>query len=319
MILFLYGEDTYRIKQKLDAIKSKYIDTNLGDTNLSILDFSDKKYDYTDVTRSILAFPFLSNKRLVVIKNLLKSKNKVLEEQISGFLGKIPESTNLIFVEDKIPDKRNSLYKKLAKIKMAQEFEPLDNFKLKQWIENEFGSLGGSIEKTAIDKLIEYVGSDLWRMSNEIQKLSTFNLQLSTQDVERLVKPKIESNVFGLIDAISQKNDKLAVKSFSDLIENGENELYVLTMIIYQFRNLLIAKDIVDRNQSKHVSKFEMAKLSGLNPYVAEKSMNQIKNFSFNDLKNIYEKLFQYDYRIKIGKIEPKIALDVMIMEFCNL
>ena len=319
MILFLYGEDTYRIKQKLDAIKSKYIDTNLGDTNLSVLDFSDKKYDYTDVTRSILAFPFLSNKRLVVIKNLLKSKNKNLEEQVSGFLEKVPESTNLIFVEDKIPDKRSSLYKKLAKIKMAQEFEPLDSYKLKKWIENEVGSLGGSIEKTAIDKLIEYVGSDLWRLSNELRKVTGYNLQVTSEIVEKLVKPKIESNVFGLIDAISQKNDKLAVKSFSDLIENGENELYVLTMIIYQFRNLLIVKEIVDQNQSRQISKFEMAKLSGLNPYVAEKSMNQIKNFSFGDLKDIYEKLFQYDYKIKIGKIEPKIALNVMIMEFCNL
>ena len=81
MILFLYGEDTYRSKQKLDAIKSKYIDASLGDTNLSVMDIADKKdTDFTDITRTVLALPFLAKNRLVIIKNLLNGKKQKLQE-----------------------------------------------------------------------------------------------------------------------------------------------------------------------------------------------------------------------------------------------
>lgn len=362
MILFLYGKDSYRSKQKLDAIKSKYIDASLGDTNLSIADFADKNLDFTQITRMILAFPFLAKNRLVILKNLLSEGNKKLQEQFLGLLEKVPSSTVLIIYESETPDRRTSLFKKLNKPKQSQEFKPLEPSQLKKWIADEVEKQGGKIESQAIEKLIEYVGSDLWRMSNEIQKVATYKYNarssskgvrsigaslpyirnvpsngasdplltselayINSSDVELLVKPKVEANIFEMIDFIGQKNSEQAIKSLHDLLGKGENELYILTMIVYQFRNLLIIKDILENSKSQEtrykqtsINNFQIAKISGLNPYVVQKTMSQAKNYSMNSLRTIYSKLLDYDLKIKTGKIGPKTALDILVIELSS-
>jgi len=328
MILFLYGEDSYRSKQKLNAIKAKYIDKSLGDTNLSILDFEDKSINYEKISREILAFPFLAPKRLVIFINFLELATKDLQEKVGKLLINIPPTTVLIFYEAGVPDRRSAIFKKLAKpaspdasqggSNKSEEFKPLEIYELKKWIENKVKNYGGTIDKAACDKLIEYVGNDLWRMSNEIHKLTTYNLQLTINDIEQLVKPKIEGNIFGLIDALGQKNEKFAFKYLHDLLDSGENEIYIFTMMIYQFRNLLIIKDALEN--SKHEirnSSFQLAKQVGLNPYVVQKTILQAKNYKFDKLKKIYKQLFDYDLKIKTGKIDPRIALDVLVAELC--
>lgn len=348
MILFLYGEDTYRSHQKLAQIKAKFIDASLGDTNLSVLDCADKDIDYTQITRSVLAMPFLAKSRLVIIKNLLSSGKKKLQEQFLGFLDKIPETTILVIYESEKVDRRTVLFKAFTKTKstkatseesspagdsppqrcniQAQEFKLLEPYELKKWIKGEVVIQGGKIDNAAIDKLIEYVGNDLWRLSNEIQKLISYNLQPTTSEVELLVRPRVVANVFDLIDAIGTKNIKKAQSELSKLLEAGENELYIFTMIVYQFRNLLIIKDLMISPKSQALnskqsqnSKFEISKQSGLHPFVAEKTMNQAKNYTFDRLKEIYQLLLDYDIKMKIGQIEPRLALDLILVDLIPL
>jgi len=289
----------------------------LGNTNLAILDVGEDNVDFSKIAREILAFPFLAKNRLVVLENLLSKGNKKLLEQITSFLAKIPESTHLVFYEEDIPDRRTSLFKKLNLPKQSQEFKILETYQLRKWIEEEVKKENAKIEPAAVDKLIQYVGNDLWRLSNEIQKVTSYTLQVTGADVELLVKPKIEGNIFGMIDALGQKNSSQALNMTRDLIATGENELYILTMIVYQFRNLLIIKDVIGDNQS-FANKFQIAKQSGLNPYVVEKSIHQARNFSFEQLKSIYRKLLDYDIKMKTGVLEPKLGLDMLIVELCN-
>ncbi|KKQ74131.1 MAG: polymerase III subunit delta protein, partial [Berkelbacteria bacterium GW2011_GWB1_38_5] len=97
MILFFYGEDNYRLNQKIKALKAKFISASLGDTNLSILD--GKSVTYDEIVRQILAMPFLSRTRLVIIENLLTAKRSDIQEKVAEFLKKIPSSTVLVFAE----------------------------------------------------------------------------------------------------------------------------------------------------------------------------------------------------------------------------
>lgn len=331
MILFLYGDDSYRSKQKLDAIKTKYVDVSLGDMSLAVLDLDIKTNTYDKIVREVLAMPFLSSKRLVIVKNLFSKNNKELQEKMVGFLEKVPETTLLVFYESETPDKRTSLFKKLNKPaspaggpKVAQEFKPLEGSQLREWIKNEVETNGGKIDSSVVEKLIEYVGNDLWRLSGEIKKLTSYSLLLTASNVELLVKPKTESNVFNLIDAIGSKNSSRAVTSLHDLISNGEPPLYIFTMIIYQFRNLLIIRDLMENSKSQASNnkqfsnnKFQIAKQSGLNPFVAEKTMAQTRNFTFDKLKHIYQQLLDIDVRIKIGRIDSQTALDILVTELC--
>jgi len=314
----IYGEDNFRAKQKIKQIKEKYVSASLGDTNLKIIEGKEVSFD--QIVREIWAIPFLAKSRLLIIKNLLKEGKKDTQEKTAEFLKKIPSSTVVFFQEDGLPDKRTVLYKRLNQPGKAQEYKLLEEEQLKRWIKKEVEGRGGEIESDAVALLAEYVGPDLWRMTNEINKLIAYRLSqkpeiINIEDVKLLVSPEIKSDIFKLIDAIGAKNFRAAISEYEKLLKAGENELYILSMIVYQFRNLLIVKDLIER--SPRIDRWQIAKKTGLHPFVVQKTLYQIKNFTLDKLKEIYGALLDFDVAIKTGKMEGKTALVLAIAKFC--
>jgi len=311
MILFFYGEDTYRSWRKIKELKEKYISASLGDTNLVVL--NGKTVEYPEISRQVLAFPFLAKSRLVIIENLLKEGKKEVLEKVIDILNKVPASTVLVFTESGKPDKRISLFKKLSKEK-TQEFLLLDEIEVKSWIKKETEKRGAEITPEAIARLFKYVGNDLWRLSQEIDKLTIYSRQVTGDNIELLVRPQIEANVFNLIDSVGAKNRDKSLRELHRLLDSGQNELYILSMIVYQFRNLLVVRDLVEQGV---VSQWEIAKRAGLHPFVAGKTLAQAKNYTIDHLKTIYQLLLDFDFKIKTGQIEPKTALDLLVLKLC--
>lgn len=313
MILFFYGEDTYRLKQKLNRLKEKFISSSLGDTNLAILD--GKTITFDEMARQILAVPFLAKKRLVIIENLMRdgkksaqgrdlAKGGEIQEKMTDFLKKVPDSTVLVFVEEGAPDRRTVLFRRLNRPGQAQEFKLLEGEALRRWLRQEVSVRGGEIDSSATNKLIEYVGSDLWRMKNEIDKLTAYSLQLTAKEVELLVAPQVQANIFELIEAVAAKMLQRGLRELYQLLQGGFSEIYIMTMIIYQYRNLLLAKDGQER-----------ASNPGLHPYVLRKITPLLGQYELEELKKIYEKLLSVEISIKTGKIEPRVALELLIFQ----
>jgi len=139
-------------------------------------------------------------------------------------------------------------------------------------------------------------------------KLKPKDIGISGKDIELLIKPKIETDIFQTIDAIAEKNKKRAFKFIKAHLEKGDSPFYLFSMINFQFRNLLIIKDLMEKNLSPY-------SLNHLHPYVIKKSISLLEKFSFSELKKIYQKIFQLDLDVKTGKIEPEMALDLLITE----
>jgi DNA polymerase-3 subunit delta len=118
-----------------------------------------------------------------------------------------------------------------------------------------------------------------------------------------------------MIDALATKDLKKSARELHRLLDSGEAELKILTMIVYQFRNLLIVKDQVSRGVT---SQWDMAKKAGLHPFVAQKTLVQCKNYSFDDLKAIYKMLLDYDLKMKTGQLDPKTGLDLLVVKLCE-
>ena len=91
----------------------------------------------------------------------------------------------------------------------------------------------------------------------------------------------------------------------------GDSPMYLLSMINYQLRNLIIIKELAPFYKSP----WAISKMTGLHPYVVRKTLNLIDNFTIDQLKKIYQKIFQVDLNIKTSKIESKLALDLLIAE----
>ena len=315
MIYFIFGEDSYRSKRKLEEIILEYKKVHKSGLNLIYVDA--KEVDFKDFYNNFKITSMFAEKKLIILKNIFGAA-KFQEEFLENT--KVLENLKDIVViyEADPADQRTKAFKALQKHAKRQEFDCLQPDALRKWILQEFEKKEVKINPDALELLVDFVKNDLWKMTNEINKLSNYTPRgtgkkegvIKKEDVELLVKPNIENDIFKTIDALASKNKKLALALLHKHLDNGDFPLYLLSMIAYQFRNLLTIKEL----QSTQ-SYATIAKKSGLHPFVVQKSYYLCNKFSIQELKKIYQRIFQVDLDIKTGRIEAETALDLLLAE----
>jgi len=297
MIILLHGEDTYRMRRKMREIMDEHKEKHKSGLNLRYLEGKTTSFD--DLRNEMLGISMFKEKKLIVISDLF-SNSKLKEEMIERGKAFVDSDNVLLLIESSNITAKDKLLAFLTKEGKVQEFEPLGGVKLNNWVKEEIKKLDGLIEEKALEKLIEYVGGDLWQMENEIRKLVNYSSNIKEKDIEMMVKPKYETNVFDTIDAIAAKNKKKAIELLKEHAEKGDSVLYLLAMVASQIRNIIAVKS---------------GSSAGMHPFVLRKATYQAKNFSLDDLKRIYQKIVDLDFEIKVGKIDQDMALDVLISE----
>lgn len=311
MIIFLYGKDTYRMREKMKEIIDSYKKINKSCLSLKFFDCQKKSDDvFKAIKDSLRQVSMFEEKKLIILTNPLSDagfKEKFLKEAKS-FL----ESKDIvIFFQEADFNKNNALFNFLKKNVKNQEFNCLTGQKLKNWVVQRFNE--SKIEQEALILLLDYVGSDLWRMNNEIQKLINYKKGevINKNDVMLQVRSSVETDIFKTIDAIAEKRKDKALRLLQGHLEKGDSALYLISMINYQFRNLLTVKDFVENYIPYNV----ILKKSGLHPFVVKKSYSLCRQFSLIELKKIYQNIFKIDFEIKTGKIGSEAGLEMIISE----
>ncbi len=318
MLFFLYGQDSYRVKEKIDEIVSEYHKKYSSGLSLARLDMSNE--DVLAVRENVSVVSMFSEKKLIILSNVFgdKTKEKELLEYLADKNINEDEDVILIIRHDSSQkvNARNAFLLFLLKSGKSQEFKLLTLPKLREWIIAHLRQDKLKISDGAIQMIMDFVGNDLWQISQELSKLSSFVLQdkkdiIDENDIKCLVMPKVDSNIFTTIDCLGNKDRKRTLELLRAHFQTGENELYILSMFVYQFRNITQVKDLLDAG----VAERDIASQTKISPYVVQKSIASARLFSLEDLKNIYQMLLQVDLGIKTGRFEPKTALDLLVME----
>ncbi|MDH4358458.1 MAG: DNA polymerase III subunit delta [Candidatus Berkelbacteria bacterium] len=309
MVLFFYGPNTFLISRKLKELKNKYIGTVGGDLNITSL--VGEQLTFEDFVRSTQAVPLLSSSRLVIIEGLFKNQSKETLNRIKAFLPKIPESSVVVFVEYNEPDKRLGLFKALLGYKI-QRFPELSFEDQVGFAKEEVRRRSGKIEASAARMLASYVGGDLWRLSSEIEKLTSCKGtdSISEKDIQELVYESVSANAFLLIDHLARHRGKEALGELINLIRIGEPPLRILSLINYQLRAVAQIKDA----QEKTNNNFAISQATGLAPFQVAKLASVSRKLSWEDLSIAYEAVVLIDEKIKTGKIEPDEGLKDLVM-----
>lgn len=303
MLIYLYGENNFAIKQKIDDIKAQYVDKTGGDADMQTFDMSE--HSLSDLLNAFSVVPMFVSSRLFIVRNL--DILKLTKEQLDKLVDATPNSTNVVIV-DSNPDKRSVYFKAISKLKNAKYFGNLTPQKLVSWIRDRAVELGGDIDNTAINTLIDRVGNDQWQLEQEIQKLTNFNSTITKDSIEQLVVPNIDQSAFMMIDAIVRKDAKKASEIYTNLVTQGEPDQKILGAITYQYRMLVLAKDNVGKSSA-------WQKELGVSPYAATKAQNLIKNIEMSKLKDAYQSIVDADMAIKTGELDSHDALRDLILK----
>lgn len=320
MIIIVYGDDTFRGAEKVRQLKQAFIQKHdASGMNTDSFPREGERVLVGDVLQSACSYPFLGDKRMVIVRDAIFSATKDEIEMWRDGASRMPESTILVFWETAEPKalERKPLFKTL---KDGTElhlyaFPELQGAELVRWVTLRVKQNGGSIHFQAVRALQEQVGADLWQLSGEIEKLVAFagGSEITESMVRELVRASFESQIFALIDAVSRKQSGEALRLLREERWSGANDFYLMTMLARQVRILLAARALLDENP--YATKQQLVDVMGVHPFVAQKALAQAKGFERESLIKAHELLFQFDQGMKSGKLRADMAVDLIAGE----
>ena len=318
MIYLIYGKDDFRSESRLKEIISFYQKNN---PLILIYDFKEeenKNISLNEIKNILLSKSLFVSTKLIVFKNLIS----VLEDNFLNKLQEILEKEkieeakdSLVIFYEREDLKINKLSQWLKKNSLKkEEFLPLKEKEITGWLEGEEKKLKLNLSKEARDLLILSFNSDTRSLYNSLFKLSLLKKgYLDRKFLEENLDLPIKTNIFKFLDSLAQKNIKQSLKLLNEEIEGGSHPLYVLKMIVNQFRNLIKIK----------ISKSSHLKITPeglkIHPYVYRKLSLLVNSFSLEGLKKIYRQLLIYDRKIKDGSLNPEIALELFLLDLKNI
>lgn len=327
MLHVLTGDDDYSIRQALEEIKNSIGDHTALMTNTTVLE--GRQLTIEQLKNACETVPFLAEKRLVIVEGLLgrfesrgrtgrkkSARNNDKQEEyiaISDIVKQVPEFTELVLIDGRI-NTGNPLLRDLLPTKRVKTFPILKEPQLRQWIERRVTTYGGNISPEAVRLLVRFVGSDLWMMANEIDKLTLYvgDRRIEEEDVKTAVSYAQEASVFNMVDAIIESRVGVAQELYQQLLKQGSAPAQLLVMLGRQVRIIYQIKDMRGRRKTRN----EIQSTLGLtSDFVLRKAWEQADKYSLSRLGEVYHKLLEADLSIKTGKYDGELALNILIAE----
>lgn len=319
MIIYIYGEDTFRSRQYLQEQVERFKKTrDPQGYNVVFLDAT--KNEPGKITSEILAAPFLAEKRLVVVENILSISDKDFLQQMMERIknNKIPESNIVIFWQGeklgKVKEVKE-LQALLAKEKYAQEYSLLTGVQYVNFINSELKKRGGKISVAALNYLAQNTAGDVWFLNSLLDQLVAYTKdnEIQIADVNLFLDEKIDDNAFNMVEAIVSGNKKQAYKLMSEQRRIGEDDFKIFGLIVWQFRILFQMRSVFE--QQENTPSEVVAKELDLHPFVVKKNLALSRKYNKKQLTNIYQKLLEIDLKSKTGQADMGLMLDMLIQE----
>lgn len=292
-------------------------------------DFNYLMIDGTETTADSIitageTLPFLSDKRVVVVKDYtgLTGKKSEDEVKLKEYLAKVSDSTCLIFYVRGEADKQRMIYKAIAQHGEAVEFARLNHTDLSKWIRKRFGKYNKKISNSDLEYFIIQVGNDLEDIKNEIEKLVAYagtSNEITRAEIDKLITPSPEYTVFQFIDAVSARKKAVALEQMQTLLEQGQSIFGILSLIARQFKIMLLCKAYHEMGYTLNQIKDKMKqKPYKLHPYSVQKGMQQSRGFTMEQLRRGLDWCLKLDYGIKSGKIRERLGIELLVIKMCS-
>ena len=293
-VYFLMGEEPYFIDKITDYIAQNVLTEAEKGFNQTILYGKDTEPE-TIITHA-RRFPMMANHQVVIVK---EAQNIKKIEDLEPYVKNPLKSTILVInYKYKSIDKRKTFSKLIDKAGVLFEANRIYDNQLPAWINSYLAAHKYSITPQASAMMSEYLGADLGKVSNELDKLIISlpeNTQINPDHIERNIGISKEYNVFELQNALGEKNVLKANRIINYFGANPSSNpiTRVISSLYYYFEKLLIYQFMEDKSKNAVASKL------GVNPYFVQSYVNAARNYSIKKLVEVIAILREYDMKSK--------------------
>ena len=316
-VYVLTGSEEYLKDFYLKRIKDQIVEENLALFNLN--EFEGAKISADGLVEALGSYPFMAEKKLVVLKNTAvftrSYKNSEIKKTLMECISDMPDFLYLVFVEESM-EKTSELYKLLEKYLSVVELDFLKTQDLIAWITKQVGLRKKQITSEAVLYLIEKCDNSLYAIMRELDKLANYLGDTDTikkEHIDSIVTKSLESRIFDLVDSLIAGNKNLALQILIDLKELKEPNVKISSIISQHFINLAFTK----LQLSGNVPTSEIIKKMKKRDFVIRKYTQQLRTMDMKFLEQTIEKCSIMDLQLKTsGNEDGFYALEQFIFSY---
>jgi len=307
-IYFLFGDEVYFI----DAFVKKVIDicTDPATRPFNCDVLMSEQVDGDSVVTMASSFPMMAEKRVVILKSIQKLTSSD-RKRLLAYAEDPLKSTCLVLTANDI-DRRNRFYSTLIQKSQWAECKPLYTNQAVDWIIGNLRKRNISISHEGATYLAEQVGTSLWHLHNEIEKLLACNWgkkALGMDEVTGLIGSSRQYNSWELVDAVGKRELGPAMRILKHILEGGQSPVGLIVSLSQRMSLLMKIQSLLNQGMNRS----DIIKTLSLRPYFADLYLNQARRFSMQELESAQSVLLSADAAIKTGIQKPVMAMTLLI------
>ena len=293
-IYFLCGEETYYIDRISDLIEKSVLTEDEKSFNQVVLYGRDTTVE--EIVSTAKRFPMMSDYQVVIVKeaqNLSKAFDKFESYALNPQL-----TTILVFAYRDKPDGRKKIFKTIKDKGVWFESKKLYDNQVPDWIVKVLKGQNYGIEPKAAAMLAEFLGTDLAKINNELEKLKIVFPEghiFTPKNIEENIGFSKDYNVFELKSALATRNQQKAYTIIHNFAANPkDNPIVVVSGQMFAF-----FAQLLQYHGLKDKSKFNAAKVLGVNPFFMDEYATASKNYPMRKVSQIIEIIRDMDVKSK--------------------
>ena len=312
-VYYLFGEDSYSVDITFEAIEKAAQPFITSDFDKEVL--YGENQSFTNIIGLASTFPFGSEKKLIIVKQAEKLKDKKEKKEIVSYFESPAEFTVLVFLhEGTITNATSEPYKTLASEGYLFEAKELKGKSLIDWLISTVEKSGKTISYDNAQLLTDISGENRNTLESQLEKIFIYvgdNKDITIESIRGLSTSLKQYTIFDLQNAIGKKNKSAALKVVFNLLKNGMEPIQVIAMLNKYFTSLARLNELTTSNTNE----FQVARIMGTHPFYLKDYYNARKMYSDKHLTAAFSALLKADLSIKTTSLDDYTLLSVLIAE----
>ena len=294
-IYFLMGEEPYYIDKISDFIEDTILVEEEKGFNQTVMYGRDVSIE--DIIGAAKRFPMMAEKQVIIVKEA-QDLIRTIEKLASYASNPQPSTVLVLNYKYKKLDRRKALFKAIHKVGLVFESKRLYENQVADWIRRVLGGKNYQVEPKAAQMLVDFLGTDLSKINNELEKLITIlpqNTIITPDHIEDNIGISKDFNNFELRKAIGVKNTVKANQIINYFSNNPKSNPTVMTISLLNsyFTQLFLYHGLLDK------SKGNVAKKLGVSPYFVDDYVMASRNYPMRKVSQIIAYLREADVKSK--------------------
>ena len=312
-VYFFYGDETYPVDRMVRLITEKTMDPATRDFNFD--QFQGEAADGNTIVSAAQSFPMMAEHRLVILKSAQRlstgDKNRILD-----YVKAPLDSTCLVICANRV-DRRQKFWAELSRHSVWLESKSLYDNQAQDWVIQRFKSLGITGSAEAAGLLVRLVGTSLWSLHFEIEKVLTFcegKSSISREDIFAVVGLSRDYNLWEFTDTVAGRDLQKSIRILNYLMDTKASPVGVVMDIFRRILLLIRVRLLIDQGLPQN----QIERTLGLRPFFGKLYREQCQKFSLDELQKSLKTLLEADRAFKSGILDPKTGLTLVVYDIVS-